>query len=43
MLSLMGFTPVDRSRLGVSGVKALSKVDEIRRRAREERGNVARD
>ena len=34
-LSLMGFTPADRSRLGVAEVKAISKMEALRRRADE--------
>jgi hypothetical protein len=29
-LSLLGFTPSDRSRLGVAEVKAYSKIDDLR-------------
>jgi hypothetical protein len=29
-LSLLGFTPSDRSRLGVAEVRAYSKIDELR-------------
>lgn len=36
-LSLMGFTPADRSRLGVAEVKAISKMEALKRRA-DERG-----
>jgi signal peptidase I len=32
-LSLLGFTPSDRSRLGVAEVKAMSKLDELMARA----------
>jgi hypothetical protein len=31
-LSLLGFTPADRSRLGVAEVKAISKMDALKRR-----------
>ena len=31
-LSLMGFTPADRSRLGVAEVKAISKMEALKRR-----------
>ena len=34
-LSLMGFTPADRSRLGVAEVKAISKMEALKRRADE--------
>jgi len=34
-LSLMGFTPADRSRLGVAEVKAISKMEALKRRANE--------
>jgi hypothetical protein len=34
-LSLMGFTPADRSKLGVAEVKAISKMEALRRRADE--------
>jgi len=36
-LSLMGFTPADRSRLGVAEVRAISKMEALKRRA-DERG-----
>jgi len=32
-LSLLGFSPTDRSKLGVAEVKAMSKLDELRARA----------
>jgi hypothetical protein len=32
-LSLLGFTPTDRSRLGVAEVKRQSKLEELRSRA----------
>ena len=38
-LSLLGFTPSDRSRLGVAEVRAYSKIDEIR----EKRKNLHRN
>jgi len=38
-LSLLGFTPSDRSRLGVAEVRAYSKIDEIR----EKRENLHRN
>ena len=31
-LSLLGFTPADRSRLGVAEVKAISKMEALKRR-----------
>ena len=31
-LSLLGFTPVDRTRMGVAEVKARSKLEELRER-----------
>jgi hypothetical protein len=34
-LSLMGFTPADRSKLGVAEVKAISKMEALKRRADE--------
>ena len=34
-LSLLGFTPSDRSRLGVAEVRAYSKIDELRARREE--------
>lgn len=34
-LSLMGFTPADRSKLGVAEVKAISKMEALKRRANE--------
>jgi hypothetical protein len=34
-LSLMGFTPADRSRLGVAEVRAISKMEALKRRADE--------
>jgi hypothetical protein len=34
-LSLMGFTPADRSRLGVAEVKAISKMEALKRRQAE--------
>jgi len=34
-LSLLGFTPADRSRLGVAEVKAISKMEALKRRADE--------
>jgi hypothetical protein len=34
-LSLLGFTPADRSKLGVAEVKAISKMEALRRRADE--------
>ena len=34
-LSLMGFTPADRSRLGVAEVKAISKMEALKRRQNE--------
>jgi hypothetical protein len=34
-LSLMGFTPADRSKLGVAEVKAISKMESLKRRADE--------
>jgi len=34
-LSLLGFTPADRSRLGVAEVKAISKMEQLKRRANE--------
>lgn len=34
-LSLLGFSPTDRSKLGVAEVKAMSKLDELRARAAE--------
>jgi hypothetical protein len=34
-LSLMGFTPADRSRLGVAEVKAISKMEALKRRSDE--------
>lgn len=37
-LSLLGFTPADRSRLGVAEVKAISKMDALKRR-QEARAN----
>lgn len=36
-LSLLGFTPSDRSRLGVAEVRAYSKIDELR----EKRANLS--
>jgi len=32
-LSLLGFTPVDRTRMGVAEVKAMSKLEELKNRA----------
>jgi hypothetical protein len=32
-LSLLGFTPVDRTRMGVAEVKAMSKLEELKSRA----------
>lgn len=37
-LSLLGFTPADRSRLGVAVVKAESKLEQMRRRRDEREG-----
>jgi len=34
-LSLLGFTPADRSKLGVAEVKAISKMEQLKRRANE--------
>ena len=34
-LSLLGFTPADRSKLGVAEVKAISKMEALKRRADE--------
>jgi hypothetical protein len=34
-LSLLGFTPTDRSRLGVAEVKRQSKLEELRSRANQ--------
>jgi len=34
-LSLLGFTPADRSKLGVAEVKAISKMEALKRRANE--------
>ena len=34
-LSLLGFTPADRSRLGVAEVKAISKMEALKRRQAE--------
>jgi hypothetical protein len=34
-LSLLGFTPTDRSRLGVAEVKRQSKLEELRSRAKQ--------
>lgn len=34
-LSLLGFTPADRSRLGVAEVRAISKMEQLKRRADE--------
>jgi hypothetical protein len=34
-LSLMGFTPADRSKLGVAEVKAISKMEALKRRQAE--------
>ena len=34
-LSLLGFTPADRSRLGVAEVKAISKMELLKRRQAE--------
>ncbi len=34
-LSLLGFSPTDRSKLGVAEVRAMSKLDELRARAAE--------
>ena len=34
-LGLLGFTPTDRSRIGVAEVRKNSKIDELRRRAEE--------
>jgi hypothetical protein len=31
-LSLLGFTPADRSKLGVAEVKAISKMEALKRR-----------
>jgi hypothetical protein len=36
-LSLLGFTPADRSKLGVAEVKAISKMEALKRRADERR------
>jgi hypothetical protein len=36
-LSLLGFTPTDRSRLGVAEVKRVSKLEELRARTKETR------
>lgn len=36
-LSLLGFTPTDRSRLGVAEVKRVSKIEELRARKEENR------
>lgn len=33
-LSLLGFTPVDRTRMGVAEVKAMSKLEELRSRTK---------
>lgn len=40
-LSLLGFTPADRSRLGVAEVKAISKMEALKRR-QEARANGAK-
>jgi len=37
-LSLLGFTPADRSRLGVAEVKAISKMEALKRRQAERNG-----
>ena len=34
-LSLLGFTPADRSKLGVAEVKAISKMEQLKRRQNE--------
>jgi hypothetical protein len=34
-LSILGFTPTDRSRLGLAEVKAATKLDELRQRRQE--------
>jgi len=34
-LSLLGFSPSDRARLGVAEVKRISKIEELRRRREE--------
>jgi len=34
-LSLLGFTPADRSKLGVAEVKSISKMEQLKRRANE--------
>jgi hypothetical protein len=36
-LSLLGFTPTDRSRLGVAEVKRVSKLEELRGKQKENR------
>jgi hypothetical protein len=36
-LSLLGFTPTDRSRLGVAEVKRVSKIEELRERTKANR------
>jgi hypothetical protein len=37
-LSLLGFTPTDRSRLGLAEVKAASKLEELRARRNQSEG-----
>ncbi len=36
MLSALGFTPIDRSRLGIAEVQAQSKIDQLMARRREQ-------
>ena len=39
-LSLLGFSPVDRSRLGVAEVKRQSKLEELRNRVNSKSGSA---